>query len=327
MSKTCEHKHVTTHGVGPTFRKTKMATYTLKIQLSENYSDKFVQKGTIDKEKAVKEFQLFPWEKEIDDYKTRNDNPTIPKIVFDSDDDRQLIISSTSNKGFEIEYTNNATNKFSDFYLSNNFEKNNFVPEEIIEFYFGNNLEQHLNLKDIPKPIEKKIIEKKPIEKKSLNNVEFSYKSNLRPLFSFNFFLNLAISVVYLIISIKEPSVPKFGLLFFLLTWPIPIFVHLSYYLKNNDAKVIIDTRNHDLTFIKGSKEIKFNRDDIFRCQIIYSKSSRMSMCDDYSYVWFILNDRTYVVITHFIADPNEIVETLNCKFETKFSSAFLPMI
>lgn len=50
-------------------------------------------------------------------------------------------------------------------------------------------------------------------------------------------------------------------------------------------------------------------------------------MRDDYSYVWFILNDRTYVVITHFIGDPYEIVETLNCKYEEKAASAFLPII
>lgn len=299
-----------------------MTTYTWKIQFSENYANEFKQKGTIDKEKAVEEFQLFPWDKEIDDYKRRDDNPTVPKIIFDSEDKRQLSISSTSNKGYEVEYTNFATNKCSDFYLSSNFEKKNYAPEEIIEFFFDNTLEQNVKLSDIIKPTVEE-----PKEKKTSKNIEFSFKPSLRPLFSFNFIVWLVLFVGYVILSAKSSSFPKLGLLFFAITWPIPIIVHLTYYLKNAGAKVIIDTRNHDLTYIKGSKEIKFNRDDIFRCQVTFSRSSKMSMCDDYSYAWFILNDRTYVVITHFISDPYEIVETLNCKFEEKAAGAFLPII
>ncbi|MBL7901489.1 MAG: hypothetical protein JNK73_05790 [Bacteroidia bacterium] len=299
-----------------------MTTYTWKVQFSENYTDEFIQKGPIDKEKAVEEFQLFPWDKEIDDYKRRDDNPTVPKIIFNSDDNRQLVLASTSNKGYEAEYTNILTNKFSNFYLSSNFEKKNYTPEEIIEFFFDNTLEEHIDLKDIPKPIEKK-----PADKKSPDNLEYNFRPSFRPLFSFNFFFWLGLSVCYILLAFKEPSLPKWVLFFFAITWPIPIMVHLTYYLKNSGAKVIIDKRNHDLTYIKGSQEIKFNRDDIFRCQVTYSKNTRWSLCDDYSYVWFILHDRTYIVITHFVADPNEIVEKLNCKFETRASGAFLPII
>lgn len=299
-----------------------MTTYTWKVQFSENYADEFLQKGTIDKENAIEEFQLFPWDKEIDDYKRRDDNPTVPKIIFTSDDNRQLTLASTSNKGYEAGYTNMSTNKFSDFYLSSNFEKKNYAPEEIIEFFFENTLEEHIKLKDIPKPIEKK-----PANKKSPNNIEYNFRPNFRPLFSFNFFFWLGFSVCYTLLAMKEPFLPKWVLFFFAITWPIPVIVHLTYYLKNSGAKVIIDTRNHDLTYIKGSEEIKFNRDDIFRCQVTYSKSTRHSLCDDYSYVWFILHNRTYVVITNFVAEPTEIVETLNCKFETRAAGAFLPVI
>ncbi len=299
-----------------------MQTYTWKIQFSEHYADEFKHKGTIDKEKAVEEFQLFPWDKEIHDYKRRRDNPTIPKIVFVSDDMRQLIISSTNNKGYEAEYINLGSNKHSDFHLSNDFEKKNYAPEEIIEFFFDNTLEQYVKLKDIPKPKADK-----PKEKVAPKTIEFHFRPSLKPLFSFNFFFWLVLFVGYAFLAAKEPTIPKWGLLIFAFTWPIPIFVHLTYYLRNAGSKVIIDSRNNELTYIKGSREIKFNRDDIFRCQVTYSKPSRFSMCDNYSYVWFILNDRKYVVITHFIAKPNEIVETLNCKFEVRGSGAFLPII
>ena len=97
----------------------------------------------------------------------------------------------------------------------------------------------------------------------------------------------------------------------------IPSFIlHLAYYLKNRSAKVIIDTKNHELTYSKDGKEIKFNRDDISRCQLVYAKSGRSSWIN-YSYVWFLLKNNTRVVITSLITDPEEIVEALKCKFET----------
>lgn len=302
-----------------------MPTYTWKIQYSENYSDQFQQKGLIDKDKAVEEFQLFPWDKEIDDYKRRNDNPTIPKIVFDSDDKRQLVISSVSNKGYEVEYTNLTSNKYSNFYLSSDFEKKNYAPEEIIEFFFDNDIEQHLKLKDIPSIKTTNAPEYK--EKKTAKNVEFNFNPKHLKTFSWGSFMWLGISIgLFVIDKIKGDSLPIFVHIVLAFTWFPAIILHLTYYFKNNSAQVIIDTRNHDLTYIKGSKEIKFNRDDIFRCQVTSTKSGKATW-DNYTYVWFILNDRTYVSITCFIADPYEIVETLNCKYEeAERSIPFLPI-
>lgn len=232
-----------------------------------------------------------------------------------------MIISSTSNKGFEIEYTNLASNKESAFYLANNYEKKNYTPEEIIEFFFDNTIEQQLTLYDLHKPTAEE-----PKEKKGSKHLEFSFKPSLRPLFGFNFFFFLLLSVAYAVFAAKEPAIPKWGLFAFVFTWPIPIFVHLTYWFKNAGASVTIDTLNHNLTYIKGSNEIKFKREDIFRCQVTRSRSSSMSMCDAYSYVWFILNNNTHVIVTHFIADPYELVRELNCKFEEKAAGAFLPI-
>ncbi len=81
-----------------------MKTYNWKIQLSEFYSDQFEDKGAVDKEKAIEAFQFFPWDKELDDFKRRNDNPTAPRITFNSPDNRVLDISSVNLKGFNVEY-------------------------------------------------------------------------------------------------------------------------------------------------------------------------------------------------------------------------------
>ena len=111
-----------------------MSIYTWKTQHSESYSDQFRLRGVIDKDKAIDEFQLFPWDKEIDDYKRSIDNPTIPKIIFESDDERQLHIEAISLKGFTLEYSNFPTKKYSEFYISNDFEKKNYTVEEMMDF-------------------------------------------------------------------------------------------------------------------------------------------------------------------------------------------------
>ena len=72
------------------------------------------------------------------------------------------------------------------------------------------------------------------------------------------------------------------------------------------------------ITYIQGDKEIKFDRDDIFRCQVTTGKSSLYTTVHNYSYVWFILNDSKHIVITCFVADPHEVVEALHCKYEEK---------
>ncbi len=302
-----------------------MSIYNWKTQYSENYSDQFQLKGMIDKDNAIDEFQLFPWDKEINDYKRSNDNPTIPKIIFESDDQRQLHIEAVSLKGFTVEYSNFASKKYSEFYISNDFEKKNYTVEEIIDFFFDNNIESHIQLKNIPTETSSSTKEEKKL--KTPVNMEFLYSPKHFKALGYSTFLWLGFSLgLFVLDKIKDFGLPVILYVFLILGWLPSFILHLTYIIKNKSAKVIIDTRNHELTYLKGSKEIKFNRDDIFRCQLTFSDSSRASW-DNYSYVWFILNDGTYISITCFIADPYDIVSTLNCKYEEKMRSIpFLPI-
>lgn len=300
-----------------------MTTYSWKIQLSEFYSDQFKDKGSVEKEKAIEAFQFFPWDKEIDDYKGRDDNPTAPRILFTSSDNRVLDISTINLSGFDLEYTNFATNKYSEFYISNNFNNKNHTIEELIEYFFDNSLEEHIKVKNIPKKIEKPEAIKK--EKKQSKNVEFSFKQNHFKALGFLTFMWMGVSIIFVMIDNIEDT--KFSILinlFLLLNW-LPTFVlHFTYYLKNNKSKVIIDTKNHELTYIKGEKLIKFNRDDIFRTQVTTVDKGKASW-RNYSYVWFILKDKRYVTISCLVGDPHEIVETLNCKYEER--TRWIPLL
>lgn len=299
-----------------------MPKYSWKAQYSENYIDKFQINGEIEKDNAIDQFQLFPWDKEINDYKRSTDNPTIPKIIFISDDQRQLQIEAVSSKGFTLEYFNFISNKCSEFYISNDFEKKNYTVEELIDFFFDSEIETHLKLTDILKEI---IIEAK--ERKTPKNVEFVFNPKHYKTLGLSTFLLLGTSICLLLIDkIKGLDLPYILHIALIITW-IPSFIlHFTYYIKNYSAKVIIDSRNHELTYIKGSYKVSFDRDDIFRCQVTKTNSNKSSW-DNYSYVWFILNDRTYISITCFITDPYDIVDALNCKYEEKPRSfPFLPI-
>jgi len=302
-----------------------MSTYTWKTQLSKNYSDQFQPKGSIDKEKAIEEFQLFPWDKELDDFKRSIDNPTIPKIIFDSNDQRQLIIEAIDIEGYRVEYSNFSTGKFSEIYISNDFEKNNLSTEEIIDLFFDNTIEPHLKLKDIAIPGTEETEEK---IKESPECLEFNFKSNNLSFISPRAFLWLGIALIYLRLSyVGESNLPMLGNIFLISICLTPILIHLTYFLKNYSAKAKIDTRNHEITYMKGSKEIKFNRDDIYRCQVTTGKRSLYSTVHNYSYVWFILNNGKHITLTCFMADPYEIIAALNCKCEEKQSILpFLPI-
>jgi hypothetical protein len=302
-----------------------MPTYTWKIQLTKNYADEFLQKGSTNKEKAVEEFQLFPWDKELDDFKRSADTPTVPKIIFSSDDQRQLIIEAVNVDGYNLEYSNFSSGKFSDFYISNDFEKNNFSTEEIIDLFFDSTIEPHLKLEDIDiDPTE--TVEEKISESPSL--VEFNFKPNHWSFISPRFFLWLVLGLVYLRLScVNESNLPMIGNLVFIFIFITPTLIHLTYLLKNYSANVKIDTINNELTYTKGSKQIKFNRNDIFRCQVTISKHSLYSTVHNYSYAWFILQNGTHITITGFVADPYEIVKSLKCKYEEKVRTfPFLPI-
>ncbi|MDZ4664314.1 MAG: hypothetical protein SGJ15_05510 [Bacteroidota bacterium] len=100
-------------------------------------------------------------------------------------------------------------------------------------------------------------------------------------------------ALVFRVDQINSKRIHIFAHVILLFSW-LPTFVlHITYYFKNHSAIFIIDTENNEATYTKVAKEIKFNRADIFRCQI--TTAPRRQAWKNYSYVWFILNNGTYV--------------------------------
>ena len=207
-----------------------MPSYTFKIQSCKNYPDEFQQKGSIEKEKAIEEFQLFPWDKEIDDFKRNNERSTTPKIVFNSNDQRQLMIEAVDELGYNIEYSNFSSGKCSDFYISNDFEKNNFSTEEIIEFFFDNTIESHLKLDDIPIDTAQTTKDEK---KETPAFLEFNFKSNTLSFISPRAFIWLLLALIYLRLSyVKESNLPMFVNVLLISIFLTPILIHITYFLN-----------------------------------------------------------------------------------------------
>ncbi len=298
-----------------------MNTFSCKVQLSNFYPDQFENKGVVDVSEAIDVFQQFQWDDEVFNYQNKVENITVPKIIFNNNNIK-LSIYTKSLKGFYLLYENLELNQYSDFFISNDFQTSNFNVEEIIEYLFDGTIETYLELDttEIPK-IEKDINEPKNVSK----NLEFSYHPNHLKIMGYMPFIWFSVSIGFLIyFGIDYIKLTVFLHIIISLFW-LPLFIlHLTYIIKNKNSKVIIDTNNHQLTYSKGDKEISFSRDDIFRCQIVTSESTTTK----YSYIWFILNDRTYVTITSFVADPYDIADALNCKYIEKTKKMpYLPII
>lgn len=299
-----------------------MLSCILKYQYSTFETDEYQEKGVVDKEKAVEEFQFFPWDKHIDNFRKEPGHYIVPNISFISDSGCMLNISCRSLKGFDFTYSN-SKKEYAEFYISNDFEKNNWTAEDMICFFFDQEIEDKINLKA---PITNRIENEFPISEKKQQKpqiIEFEFNPDF---FSLANFLSLAwvcfCGFLCIIVSEKQSgAIPGFVLIG--IVGSTPVFLSITYAIRNFGARVTIDVRNRSLTYSKGKRSIIFNRKDLFRCQYTYGKRSPF---DSFSYAWFILEDGKYIVITHMITDPLAVIEALNCKYEAaERGTPFLP--
>ncbi|MCC6372992.1 MAG: hypothetical protein IT236_18460 [Bacteroidia bacterium] len=302
-----------------------MMEHTWQTQSHTSFSDEFVSKGAISRESAIEAFQTFDWENEIAGYKKSNDKSTTPKIIFNAGNQCQLIIEATNELGYNLSYSNFASHKLAEIYVSNDFEKNPVTVEELIDLFFEGNIEPELKLSDL---VITETANELQNNESTHNNVVFNYSKNHFRFFSPRAFLWLVLALVYArLMYLKTLAIPVFSALVLVLIFLMPVFIHLQYLFKNYAARVMIDKDNHELSFIKGGKEIRFNRSDIFRCQYTIGKHSTLSTTHNYSYVWFILNDGRYICITCFVAKAEELLAAINCKYEIKYRLLpFLPV-
>lgn len=295
------------------------------IQKFDFFEDQFEDKGNVNLDTAIQLFQDFEFTEQLKEAKKLETESCLPTIIFESNNRKKLTISAYDENGFSLHYEN--IEKEAEFFISNNFEENpsGILAEEFIEMFFEQTIENELVLENKKKIVED---EKKEINKsKNTNSVTYSFndKGKLRYFLWSTPWVIFSILFVYFNLT-SNLKIEWYYLIILCLFWIPALIVHISYWFKNKNVRVIIDRNEKTLTYEKNGEIIKFNRSDIKRCELNHSSFSRSTMID-YSYLWFILNDKRKVVITNFVTEPENIINALNLKYTSeKRTVPFLPI-
>ena len=83
-------------------------SFSWNIQKVDFYIDQIEEKGHIDLEGAIKEFQLFPWQNQLEEVEKREMTSIIPTISFVSDRGEKLGIWMSDSSNFKLYYENKS---------------------------------------------------------------------------------------------------------------------------------------------------------------------------------------------------------------------------
>ena len=110
------------------------------------------------------------------------------------------------------------------------------------------------------------------------------------------------------------------------LFWLPGAIVHLSYWFKNRDATVTIDSLEKTIEYKQNKRYIKFNQTDISFCEMNETRSFGAGW-RNYRYLWFVLKDKRQILVTNFITEPENIIKPLKLKCDVeKRTIPFLPI-
>lgn len=303
-------------------------TFTCNIKKVDFFIDQDEELGQVTIEHAIEIFHDFPFAEQFKELSVRELSSSLPTITFKSANKKELAIWAKNEEGFYLHY--NSGNKISDFYLSNNFEKNTerLIVEDFIALFFNGTIEKSLNLKNrmqLQPEIEEKSESLNDTE--SLNIVTYSFKGASRNKDLFWLLPWLIVTLLLLKMESKNFSEIRWGIYIMLsFFWMPSIIIHISYWIKNYGSKVTIDTKSKKMTYQKNGQIIEFSRDDIHHCEVNETRSFKVSWYG-YRYIWFVLKDKRQVVITNFITEPDNIIDALKPNFKIeKRTIPFLPI-
>ena len=276
-------------------------------QKSDSFVDEFKDNGFVSLEEAIYFFQTYPFVEELKETKKNEGQNRFSKIVFQSDNNQKLSIWIENNEGTFLYYENEK--QFAQFFISKNCNENieGLNVEYFINLFFKNNIEEKLNLKNIPPNLK---------VKKELITFSFENSKKLNTLYnSIPWFI---ISVVFLFYDYQS----KFGMVIYAhitlsLFWLPSLFLFLSYWLINKNAIVKIDSFENIISYQKDNKKIMFNRNEIDKCILNEEEStSNRSNTKKFSYLHITLFNKEEIIITNFITEPRTIINLLNLNYK-----------
>ncbi|HEY4784446.1 MAG TPA: hypothetical protein VIH57_00290 [Bacteroidales bacterium] len=297
-------------------------TITYQIQKVDFFVDQIEDKGQIDLEDAISVFQNFPFEDQLRQASDRELTSCLPSITFVSSLGASLKIFAQDTNGFFLHYDNGI--KEADFYLSNDYNRNpeGLNVEEFIEQFFNGNIEQSLKLVDRQEESDNDQL----IQSGKKHFVTYSYKQN-----NFKYYLwtvpFLIFSLIVLAIFHFKNLENEWGVtLLSSVLWLPGTIVHLTYWIKNKNTIVKIDTHQKTIEYEQNGYMIKFNRNEISKCELNISRSLQAPW-SSYRYLLIILKDRRKIIITNFIIDPEDVIGLLKLNYRIdRRAVPFLPI-
>jgi hypothetical protein len=302
-------------------------TFTCDIQKVDFFIDQIEVKGQVNLDQAIDIFQTFPFADQFKELREREITSCFPTISFKSADKKILSIWAEDEARFSFHYENET--QISNFYISNDFGKNpeGLSVEEFIELFFNETIEKELDLINKVEQNVRHEINSANKNSSGTNIIVFSFRDTLK----YKLYLWTLPWLAFALIFFRIDANSNFELgwqmhLAISFLWLPSTILHVTYWLKNKDAEVSINTKSKILTYEKGGQQIEFKRDDIHHCEINETRSYKAPW-KYYRYVWFVLKDKRQIVITNFITEPESIVNALlpNYKVE-KRSIPFLPI-
>ncbi|MFA8434274.1 MAG: hypothetical protein ACEPOZ_07135 [Marinifilaceae bacterium] len=289
-----------------------------RIQKVDFFSDQYEDKGQISSEEAIEVFQSFPFDQQFAEMRNRKMTSCFPKIIFERECGAFLTIYAENEDGFYFKYEN--TDSESDFFISNNYNPNSVegkeTPEDIIDFFVSNRLESKLSLRS-----------KKNIEDDNNQTIKYKYRKRKEyKHWAWAILFILSTGTLALFVDEMNMDIALYVYAFFSLYWLPSLVLFFSFYLKNRNATVTIDKVEKTLSYEDSNARITFNRDDIKKCEINRTRAKR-KFSNAFKYLWIVLKDNKEVLITNFIAEPENIIEDLNLHYSIdKRVVPFLPI-
>lgn len=291
--------------------------FSYSIQKVSFYVDQFEEKGDVTLKKAIHVFQNFPFSEQLEEEGKREMTSCWPKIEFRSENGKLLSIWAEHKDGFYIHYSNG--DKVSDIEISYDFEKNpdGMEVEDFIELFFKQEIEETLVLKE-KETREDYLFDKDIPMEKSIQDPIQTYSFNETPSF---YHLHWAIVWFVLTLFWFEANITKDGdlewlILLMTFIWLPNFILHITYWSFSKGTQISIDAINKSIEIERNGFTKKFNRMDIQKCELHEARSSRAKAMGDYRYLLIELNDKSKIVVTNFVTEPENILEPLKLNYE-----------
>jgi len=294
-----------------------------KTKRIESFQDEFEEKGLINCEQAVSIFQTYPWEENVK--KSLNDgiSYSLPTIVFYNEKNEQLEIGTTDLSSFDLFFFN--TSHYAQLRISNDFSLNpeGVSVEDFIELFFNGEMQEKVHLEPIP-------LNETIILENELNVIEYDFNKNsflkIKISFSIFFFINIFSFFFFFNNEIysKNLSIALILHIIILLFWLPSIYLFYTYYIKNNNAILKVDSKLNTIEYADRKQNLKFNKRDINFC-ILFRKVGKESIIHDFKYLRIDLKNGESIWITSLLGNVEKIIESLNLR--CKINDSIIPMI